>query len=154
MSLITKILSILVFTISINAIDKIYFLPTQAQEAKDDIIKLFQTSTASIDIAMYNFKHKKLIKELKKAKKRGVKINLYLDAKKAKKSKFNSNEYKTFDEKLHIKATLFDKKTLVFGSANWKKESFNGNIEVIYITDNKYLIDEFNNIFKKLNNYN
>ncbi len=148
------ILLILVLFSFIEAKDKIYFLPEDGKKASKDIIKLFDTSNKSIDIAMYNFKYNKFIKALKRASKRDIQIDLYLDKVKSKKSKIDFIKYKTFDKKLHIKAAIFDNNTVVFGSANWKKESFKENFEVIYITDDKKIVKKFKKIFKKLKENN
>ena len=135
------------------ASSELYFLPIDGKKAQTKILKLFKNSKHSIDIAMYNFKDKKLIKALKKAYNKYIDIKLYLDKEKSKKSKIDFMEYKTFNQKLHIKAAVFDKKTVVFGSANWKKESFNDNLEVIYISDDEKIVKKFNKMFKKLSNY-
>ena len=143
------LLSILLLNIS-YAKSKLYLLPQDSKQCQKDIIKLFQNSKKSINIAMYNFKYKKFIKELQKANKRGVDINLYLDNKKAKTNNTNFFKYKTFENKLHIKAVLFDNNTVVFGSANWKKESFKDNMEIIYISNEKQIVKQFKNMFQTL----
>jgi len=136
------------------AIDKVYLLPDDAKKVQKQIVNLFDNSNTSIDIAMYNFKYKKFIKALKRASTRDIEINLYLDSNKSKKSKIDFIKYKTFDKKMHIKAALFDNKTVVFGSANWKKESFKDNLEVIYITDDRKIVKKFKKIFQVLKENN
>jgi phosphatidylserine/phosphatidylglycerophosphate/cardiolipin synthase-like enzyme len=133
-----------------TASSQLYFLPNDTKKAQNKILELFKNSKENIDIAMYNFKYKKFIKALKKAHNKNIDIKLYLDRKKAKDSKIDFIEYKTFKNKQHIKAIVFDKKTVVFGSANWKKESFEDNFEVIYISDDKKMVKKFNNMFNQL----
>lgn len=154
MSLVFKSLLVVLLAINTYAVDELYFLPQDAKKVEKKIEKLLKNSNSSIDIAMYNFKHKKFRKALKKAHKNGVEISLYLDQEKAKKTKLNFINSKTFDEKMHIKALVVDKKTVVFGSANWKKESFGKTLEVIYISDDPKIVDQFNKIFVKLSKYN
>jgi phosphatidylserine/phosphatidylglycerophosphate/cardiolipin synthase-like enzyme len=153
-----KILSkiILLFCLSINAysIDKVYFLPNEANEAEKKIEHLIKNSKSTIKIAMYNFDHKKFRKALKKAHENGVKIDLYFDNTKSKKSKIDFINFKTFDEKMHMKVALFDGKIAVFGSANWKKESFKKNFEIIYISDKKDIVKQIDKLFVNLNSYN
>jgi phosphatidylserine/phosphatidylglycerophosphate/cardiolipin synthase-like enzyme len=144
------ILIICLFSIGLVAKSTLYTLPEDAKASQSAIIKLIKNSKHSISIAMYNLKYKKFIKQLKKAKSKGVDINLYLDANKVAKSKIKFIKYKTFKNKLHIKAALFDNKTVVFGSANWKKESFTNNMEIIYISDDKKIVKQFKDMFKKL----
>jgi len=148
------VLLALCFVVPSYAIDEIYLLPKDTKKVQKQIVHLFDKSTKSIDIAMYNFKYKTFIKALKRASKRDIKINLYLDSNKAKESKIDFIKYKTFDKKLHIKAALFDNKTIVFGSANWKKESFDENLEVVYITDDKKIVKKFKKIFQELKEKN
>lgn len=144
-----KFFLILILSINIHALEKVYFLPRDAKETKNHIEKLIEDSKVSIDIAMYNFGYKKFAKLLDKAHARGVKIKIFYDKKDV---DFNAIETKKVDRKLHTKIAVFDKKTVVFGSANWTKKSFKQNYEVIYVTDNKKILSEFNNFFNELTN--
>ncbi|WP_373035083.1 phospholipase D-like domain-containing protein [Sulfurimonas sp.] len=144
-----KFFLILILSINIHALEKIYFLPEDAKKTKKHIEKLIEDSKVSIDIAMYNFGYKKFAKLLDKAHARGVKVKIFYDKKDV---YFNAIETKTVDKKLHTKIAIFDKKTVVFGSANWTKKSFKENYEVIYVTDNKKILSEFNNFFNELTN--
>jgi phosphatidylserine/phosphatidylglycerophosphate/cardiolipin synthase-like enzyme len=143
-----KILIILLLSISLYAKDSLYFFPQDAKKAKSDIEKLINNSKKSIDIAMYNFGHKKIAKLLDKAQKRGVAVKIFYDKKDV---DFKNIKAKKLSKKLHTKIAIFDKKTVVFGSPNWTKKSFKKNYEVLYITDDKKLLFEFNKFFKTLN---
>jgi phosphatidylserine/phosphatidylglycerophosphate/cardiolipin synthase-like enzyme len=143
-------LSLILLSSFAFAKSKLYVLPQDAQQSQKKILQLIKKSKKNIKIAMYNLKYKKFIKALKKAHKNGINIDLYLDKDKASKKRINFIEYKTFNKKLHIKAVLFDDKTVVFGSANWKKESFDTNMEIIYITDEVKIVKEFKAMFKQL----
>lgn len=142
-----KLFLILLISISLYAQNSLYFFPHDAKKAKSDIEKLINSSKFSIDIAMYNFGDKRLAKLLVKAQKRGVKVKVFYDKKDV---EFNEVQAKTLDEKLHTKIAIFDKKIVVFGSPNWTKKSFKKNYEVLYITDDKKLLKEFNKFFKSL----
>ena len=143
-----KLFLILLLCINIYAQDKLYFFPKQAKEAKTDIEKLIKNSKKSIDIAMYNFADKKFAKLLDKAHKRGVRVTVFYGKKDV---DFKNIQAKTTDKKLHTKIAIFDKRTVVFGSPNWTKKSFKENYEVLYITDDKKILADFNNFFKSLN---
>ena len=143
-----KILLIIFLSISLYAQNTLYFFPQDAYKATKQIEKLIKNSTSSIDIAMYNFGHKKFAKLLDKAYKRGVKVKIFYDKKDV---KFERVDAKKVDKKLHTKIAIFDKKTVVFGSPNWTKKSFKENYEVLYITDDKKIVSQFNNFFKELN---
>jgi phosphatidylserine/phosphatidylglycerophosphate/cardiolipin synthase-like enzyme len=45
---------------------------------------------------------------------------------------------------------IFDNKTVVFGSTNWTKKSFNENLEFIYITNNSKTVKKFITFFKRI----
>lgn len=145
--------------VNLNASSEFFFLPKDGEKAKDKIVSLIEKSDKSIDIAMYNFSYKKFLKELEKASKRGVKVNLYLDKEKLDKNdkihKFldkSGIKYKVLPNKNHIKLALFDEKTAIFGSINYTKESFEENFELLYLTtkdsDIKSLKELFNSLEK------
>lgn len=136
----------LIFSLSLFAKEYVYFLPDESKDAKKHIESLISNSKTSIDIAMYNLDYKKFIKLLSKAKENGVDVNIVYD-KGAKLKKFNA---KKLEKKLHTKLAIFDKKFVMFGSANWTKKSFNENYEIIYISDDKNLVEKFNQFFKGL----
>jgi phosphatidylserine/phosphatidylglycerophosphate/cardiolipin synthase-like enzyme len=143
--------SLLLFFISVTILfsfDKLYFLPKDKKEVKANIIKLLQNSKNSVDIAMYNFTYNKFLKALKKANKNGSKITLIYDKTNLKfPEKFSLYKSK---RKLHTKLAIIDSKYVIFGSANWKKESFSQNYEIIHITDEKEVVKKFIAIFHKI----
>ena len=135
-----KILLVLFLLFSTSfASSEIYFLPKEAKKSRDKIISLIDNSKSSIDLAMYNLSYKKLINSLIYASKRGVNVKIYLDKAKFKKSdkinkliKKSGIEYKILEKKNHLKLLLVDKKIAIFGTANWTKESFGDNYELIF----------------------
>ncbi len=142
-----KLLFILLLSINIYAMDKLYFFPKDAQKARNHIAKLINTSKNNIDIAMYNFGDKKFAKLLNSAHKRGVKVKIFYSKKNV---KLNDISIKITDKKLHTKIAIFDKKIVIFGSPNWTKKSFKDNYEILYITDDKKIVSKFNKFFKEL----
>ncbi|EDZ62899.1 putative endonuclease [Sulfurimonas gotlandica GD1] len=142
-----KLFFILLLSINIYAQNTLYFFPQDSLEATKDIEKLITNSKENIDIAMYNFGHKKFAKLLNEAQKRGVNVNVFYDKKDV---DFKDIKSKKVDKKLHTKIAIFDKRIVVFGSPNWTKKSFNNNYEVLYITDDKKLVSKFNEFFKTL----
>ncbi|WP_428022981.1 phospholipase D-like domain-containing protein [Arcobacter sp.] len=147
---------LLVFSCSF-ASSEIYFLPKEAKKSRDKIISLIDNSKSSIDLAMYNLSYKKLIDSLINASKRGLKVKIYLDKAKFKKSdkinkilKENGIEYKILDRKNHLKLLMVDKKIAIFGTANWTKESFEDNYELIFLTSEKDEIEKIKTIFSSL----
>ncbi|MEA3498028.1 MAG: phospholipase D-like domain-containing protein [Campylobacterota bacterium] len=146
------LLFIAIFSSSLYGKDKIYFLPNETKIVKQDIISLLENANDKIDIAMYNFTYKKFNNALKKASKNGVKITIIYNKTKL---KFNKKiELIKSKRKQHIKLAIIDDKYAIYGSANWKKESFGENYEIINITDDKKRVKEFIKIYKKLKEEN
>lgn len=127
--------------------DNVYFLPKQSKEAKKEIASLINNAKSSIDIAMYNFSYKKFAKLLKKAKKRGVKVHLLYEKSDIKLKGLDAIQHAN-KVKLHTKLAIFDNQTVVFGSTNWTKESFNENLEFIYVTNNPNTVQKFTTFFQ------
>ena len=130
-------------------LNEIFFLPKQNEELKDKIVDLISTSKKSIKISMYNFSYKKFAKELVDASKNGVKIKIILDKEKVEKDdeiyKYLKDNKITIiipKEKLHTKIAVFDDETMLIGSLNWTKESFENNYEVVLISKDKEIINE------------
>jgi len=141
-------LVILLLVVNIFALEKVFFMPQNAKEARNEIVKQMNNAKISIDIAMYNLKYRKFVNALGKAAKRGVAVKIYYYKKKAKLDK-KIKAIKVKD-KLHTKIVIFDKKTVIFGSPNWTKKSFTKNYEVMYMTDKKNIVKKFNKFFKTI----
>jgi len=138
--------------------DKIYLLPKETKQAYKQIEKLIDSSKSQIDVAMYNFSKKSLAEELIKKHKKGIKVRVFFDSEKIKNK---SSEYKLLKKsgieciviskaKLHTKLAIFDKKTALFGSLNWTKESFDENYEILYITSKDEIVERLNHFIDKL----
>jgi len=133
---------------SLYGYDKIYFMPEDSQKAKNKIVKLLENATKSIDIAMYNFTYKKFNKAINKAIENGVDVTLIYSKSKI---KFNKKiKLIKPKRKQHIKLVIIDDKIAIYGSANWKKESFGKNYEILNITDDKKRVKIFAKIFSKI----
>lgn len=134
-------------SVTVWAQDNVYFLPQQSKQAKNDIASLINNAQSSIDIAMYNFSYKKFVKLLKKAKKRGVKVNVIYEKSDISLKNLGAVQHKD-KQKLHTKLAIFDNQTVVFGSTNWTKKSFNENLEFIYVTHNPQTVQKFQTFFQ------
>lgn len=151
-------LCFLLFTLFSYAKEYVYFLPDDSQKLQIHLEKLIKNSRESIDIAMYNFDSKKLAKLLKKSVQNGVGVSVVFDATKVKKEKKIKYKYLKkhgiqtiiVDKKMHLKMALFDNNTVVLGSLNWTKASFEDNYEIVYITNSQKVIKKSKKIFKKL----
>ncbi len=147
-----KSLLLFLFSLQLIAYDTIYFLPDQAKEVKKEIIHLIKNANSSVDVAMYSIDEKDFSKALKKASKNGAKVTLIYgksDLKFSKKIKLIETK-----RKQHIKLAIIDSKIAIFGSANWKKESFKENYEIINITDEPKKVKRFMQIIDQIKKEN
>ncbi len=150
------VLFFLFFSLSFSS--QLYFLPKESKEATTKLISLIENSSFSVDVAVYNFTYKKLAKALKDSAKKGVKVTVILDKEKISEEEKTQYTYLKKEginivltsNKLHIKMAIFDKKTALLGSANWKKESFTKDYEILYFTNENKTLDKLNSIFKEL----
>ncbi len=150
--MIKSIVLFAVLGLHLFAQDTIYFLPKEADEVKNKIITLIKNAKESIDVAMYNIDDKKFAKALKTASKNGVDVSIIYEKSKL---KFYKNiKLISTQRKQHIKLAIIDDKFAVYGSANWKKESFGENYEIINITDDPKKIKRFQQIIKQIKKEN
>lgn len=150
--------TLFLLAVTLNANDTLFLLPKESKNAQEHIETLIKTAQKSIDVAMYNFSLKEFAKALVKAQKKGVQVNVFLDAKKTeeKSSEYDylrKNGIRIFivkEEKLHTKLAIFDKEVAVFGSSNWTKESFDKNYEIIYVSEQKNMVEKLNGFINQL----
>jgi len=145
---------ILIITISINCFgfETIYFLPKDSKKAKKDITKLLKNSKKSIDIAIYNFTYKKFNKAIDKAIQNGIDVTIIYQKTKL---KFNKKiDLIKTKRKLHIKLAIIDQKYIIFGTANWTKDSFGKNYEIVTISDDKDKVKQMIKIIERIKKEN
>ena len=150
-----KIVLIALFLVLNLYSNEVYILPKQGEQITDKISESITNAKSEILIAMYNFSYKKFAKDLVDASKKGVKITVFLDAKKVKEDseiadflKKNDIKVVLIKDKMHLKLAIFDSKLAIFGSVNWTKESFEENYELVYICEDKKTIDSLNSFIK------
>ncbi len=105
-----KIVLISLFLVLNLYSNEVYILPKQGEEIKDKISESITSAKSEILIAMYNFSYKKFAKDLVDASKKGVKITVFLDAKKVKEDseifdylKKNDIKVVLMKDKMHLK---------------------------------------------------
>jgi phosphatidylserine/phosphatidylglycerophosphate/cardiolipin synthase-like enzyme len=161
-----KLILIISLFLCLNA-DKLYFMPEDGYKAQKELFNLFSHSKKNIKMIIYTFTNKTLAKALKIAASKNSKIEIIADEKESKYKysvipnlaaikNFNiyllsGKHYKNGKKaKMHVKMTIVDDKYLIIGSANYSYSAFFKNYEYILITQNKNLIQKFNNFFYKL----
>ena len=152
-----KIVLVALFLVLNLYSNEVYILPKQGEQIKDKISESITNAKSEILIAMYNFSYKKFAKDLVDASKNGVKITVFLDAKKVKEDpeiseylKKNNIKVVLVKDKMHLKVALIDSKVAIFGSTNWTKESFEENYELIYITEDEKTVETLSSFIKSL----
>ncbi|MGE0051387.1 MAG: phospholipase D-like domain-containing protein [Arcobacter sp.] len=146
-----KILFISLFLVLNLYSSEVFILPNDSKKAQEQISSAILDAKTEIFIAMYNFSYKSFAKDLIKASKKGVQVTVLFDDKKTKKDDevldlLKENGIKTIinkdKNKMHLKVALIDSSKAIIGSTNWTKESFEENYDLIYITDDKKVIDK------------
>ncbi len=166
-----KILFLTLFLTSISLFgsqnQQFYLLPEDKNSAINAIYRQIDHSKNSIRLSIYSFTNKKIAKRLKKAAKRGVKIEIIFDDGQSR-SKYgksmigflakykNITIYKLSGLKskskrnsgiMHIKMALIDDKISIFGSANWTYKAFSKNYETLFITKDYAIAKKFLRFF-------
>ena len=133
---------------------------TPSKSCENSIVSLINKSRYKIDIAVYSINNDQIVRALKKAHDRGVKIRILTDRLQAagKSSKvldlyrYGINIRVHSKNKIeHNKFAVFDEKTATTGSYNWTNPASVKNSEnCLFLTDNKDIIEKYNNRFKYL----
>ena len=152
-----KIVLIALFLVLNLYSNEVYILPKQGEQIKDKISESITNAKSEILVSMYIFSYKKFAKDLVDASKNGVKITVFLDAKKVKEDpeiseylKKNNIKVVLVKDKMHLKVALIDSKVAIFGSTNWTKESFEENYELIYISEDEKTVKTLSSFIKSL----
>lgn len=136
----------------------VFFSP-QDKAMTNGIMKLIKNAKESIHISVFYLTHKEITAELIKAYKRGVKVQIILDAIGA------THDYTKHEElreigipvkvenwggKMHMKAACIDDLYIIMGSMNWTSAGDKANDENTVIIKNKKLAKEYNEFFEIL----
>lgn len=133
----------------------IYFLP-QNKAINTKIVPLIDNAKVSIYTPIFYLTHKEVINSLIRAKKRGVKVFVILDANSAHNQfsrhwelRHNGIKVKTENwvGKMHMKSAIIDDKYLIIASMNWTNAAENRNDENTLIIENEELAKEFKKEF-------
>lgn len=141
-----------------NSEIELYFSPSDKTTGK--ILDLIDNSRLSIDVTIFFLTHKKISLALKRARDRGVKVRVILDATAATNG-YSKHEYlrqnnialkvENWGGKMHMKAAMFDNKHIVLGSMNWTKAGEKYNDEnTIIIKNDAEEAKKFRVFFEKL----
>jgi phosphatidylserine/phosphatidylglycerophosphate/cardiolipin synthase-like enzyme len=150
-----SLIVLFVFSIGARASTEVRFSPHGGCE--DEVVSLIEKSKQQIDVAIYSFNDRAIIKALSDAKDRGVKIRIVIDH-----SQASTNRAATFDlEKkkfnfrlhsvgkiMHDKVGIFDHKRVMTGSFNWTEAAENKNEENCLMIDEISVVKEYDARFE------
>ena len=137
----------------------VYFSP-QSYTTNRGILPVIENARESIDVAMFFLTSHKITKALIRARQRGVKVRIILDATGAD-NKYSQHQYlrdngvtlkvESWGGKMHMKSALIDDRYLIVGSMNWTKAGTGKNDEnTLIIEANQDLANSFNLFFNDL----
>ncbi|MDU7692684.1 MAG: phospholipase D-like domain-containing protein [Helicobacter sp.] len=150
----------------IFAKEAVFVLPYDNKQALKELKSSIKNAKNSVDIAIYSFTHKDIAKSIREAAKQGVKVRIIYD-KSQLDSKFstigNLSAIRNINTCvlrgigsgnisgiMHQKLLIIDGSKIAFGSANWSKNAFTNNYEILYFTDNAKLASKINSSFREM----
>lgn len=166
----TKVTSTEVSTLASNQVtegqqvqtDNLQYYFTKANQHPDQqLIKVIDNSTSSLDIAIYSITKTSIVNAIIQAKNRGVVVHLMTD-KLESKGKSESKELallqadnipvkiNTHAGLLHIKMTVVDKKVATTGSYNYTENATTKNDEILVIINDSKVASDFDNEFQSM----
>lgn len=133
---------------------------TPSKKCENSIIQRINSAEKSIDAAVYAINNKDIVKALKKAHERGVKIRILTDKLQASNKNSEVIELYEFGIKIrvnskhkieHNKFAIFDINSVVTGSYNWTEPASDKNSEnCLFFNHNKKSIQGYYNRFNYL----
>ena len=152
------VLAILLLLSSIvMAETKVYFSPNGG--CTDAIVREINGAQKTVDVMMYSFTSRPIVRAMEKAKERGVAIRVLLDkgqeTQKYAKGRYFTNKgiavkYDTGSGLMHNKVGIIDGKVLFTGSFNWTAQAEARNAENLLVIDDPVLIKKYQERFEYL----
>ncbi|CRF48981.1 membrane bound endonuclease (nuc) [Helicobacter heilmannii] len=157
---------------TLQAAPTLYMLPYEQHEALKSLISGINVAKSQINISIYSFTHKDIAKALRDAAARGVQIRIIYDQGGAH-GKYSTMGYlakyrgistctlsgkeasyfskgKEYRGIMHQKLAIIDNNTIFLGSANWSKNAFENNYELLLKDNDPSLIQKAQSYYKKM----
>ena len=142
----------------VDFVDGVAFSPSK--ECENTIIKLINSSSEQIDVAVFDINNENIVNALKSAHDKGKKIRILTDKRQAggKHSKVLELYESGINIRVHSKHRLehnkfgvFDKKYVINGSYNWTNSASLRNSENCQLSvENEEIIEDYQSRFEKL----
>ncbi|AFI04481.1 phospholipase D-like domain-containing protein [Helicobacter cetorum] len=153
-----------------NAKNSVFFLPYEQREALNALISGINGAKNNIKISIYSFTHKDIAKVIKSVASRGVKVQIIYDYESNHNSRNSTSGYlakypnikacllrgrmaqrgNNYYGIMHQKMAIIDDKVVFLGSANWSKNAFENNYEVLLKTDDSNVALKARSYFRKM----
>ncbi|MFN3692002.1 MAG: phospholipase D-like domain-containing protein [Fervidobacterium sp.] len=131
------------------------FLVSPIDKVEENVLKRLSKARKKIWVCVYAFSDMNILSMLKYKASCGVDVKMVVDkwiwSSKIGKLPLENTKIVT-SRMLHHKFIIIDD-TLVTGSTNYTESGFHKNVEMIWVTKDKRLVKRFEEIFKKLYNY-
>ncbi|CAD6204757.1 GSCOCG00002962001-RA-CDS [Cotesia congregata] len=126
------------------------------------IIYYMDNAKKTLDVCMYIVTCQEIINAISRAHKRKVNVRVIADASMSENSacgdqltRLRRTGIKVRIQRskaslMHHKFTVSDKHTLIYGSTNWTMQAFFGNYDGIIMTNQKQLVEPFNDEFDRI----
>ncbi|BCZ17705.1 Nuclease NucT [Helicobacter sp. NHP19-003] len=157
---------------ALQATPTLYMLPYEQHEALKSLVSGINAAKSQINISIYSFTHKDIAKALKDAAARGVEIHIIYDTS-GTHSKYSTMGYlakyrgistctlsgrearyfgrgKEHKGIMHQKLAIIDNNTIFLGSANWSKNAFENNYELLLKDNDPTIIQKAQSYYKKM----
>lgn len=126
-------------------------------EVTSDVIATADQSVAAL---VYKFDNKTILKAIEQAVARGVTVRLLVDgseagrkrskAQDAQKAGAEVRRWRPKKGKLHAKCLIIDGSRVLTGSFNWTDSASESNVELLLLSDDALVAQEFQKIFERL----
>lgn len=138
-----------------------YYFSQANQHPDQELIKVINSSSKSLDIAIYSLTKKEIVNAILEAKKRGVTVRVITD-KQESGNKSQSTELtliknakipikiNTHKGLMHLKVTIADRNITTTGSYNYTQAATNDNDEVLMIISDSKVSQDFEDQFERM----
>lgn len=138
-----------------------WYWPQRHQDCPSVLVSLYNSSTQTLDIAIYSLTFPSIVQAIKDAKARGVKVRVLSDKTQSagvtQKQAINNllgvgipvriNKHSGL---MHLKISIIDNKVLTTGSFNYSKNAQENNDEVLVVIKSSEMVFDFSNEFNRL----
>lgn len=138
-----------------------WYWPQRDQDCPEVLVNLYNSSTQTLDIAIYSLTYPSIVQALKDAKVRGVKVRVLSDkiqsAGVTQRQAINNllgvgipvriNKHSGL---MHLKVSIIDNSILTTGSFNYSKNAQENNDEVLVIIESPQMVIDFSKEFDRL----